>query len=718
MASQAHLERLQARLERLRHTVQADLEALPTLTPEPILSDSDSAGGVKLDPLQTPGDQSAANTVRPGNIPSAPESEPNPDRRYVWLPDAESSYNPTALPAPVRLTNTVTSPPSTLLPCTDLNRGDLGSATKHYCPIVALSRYPYKWCNKTHSQDIAAAFFDQGKFWTREWDLYYVWDIDDHVKPLVLVHEAQVQTLLAEINSRLKLSLRITGEQREDALVSRFPDHPRCRPRYLGRSRSRAEYDSMAGNAPEPGFRAAGEPEGRPLDGRSLEAFKKLMAESFEAQKAKSKAMRAKKQQARLLKHKTLSDQFKRTQRYLGLRPTANVAVTGPGGPPPAIDPKQPTPFTFDQSVVFVCVDVESYERAHHKITEVGIATLDTGELSNVPPGVDGENWRRYVRARHFRIKENAHLVNTDFVRGCPDRFDYGQSTMVSLDEAPKHIAACFSPPFGAHHSNGDDGIEHLMGSMSNTEKRNLIFLGHDTLGDVKYLQNLGYDPLNIDNLLEALDTAVMYRVWRREQNPTALDKILNDFDIAGFNVHNAGNDAVFTVQAMLAICVREASIRGSTEMDNQRRDDRDTRRTAALEEAEQRVKGDAEGWSDYELEGDGGPPVPLTVNPPAPGPSQSIFNGQNRVDKRGTSKGGRGEGPRSAAYDTHEQRQAERGRADRFQRGGNRSYTRGGHVENSNRGRERGCGRGRGRGIANTPPTDNAPDDPVHYNW
>jgi hypothetical protein len=95
----------------------------------------------------------------------------------------------------------------------------------------------------------------------------------------------------------------------------------------------------MAGNAPEPGFRAAGEPEGRPLDGRSLEAFKKLMAESFEAQKAKSKAMRAKKQQARLLKHKTLSDQFKRTQRYLGLRPTANVAVTGPGGPPPAIDP-------------------------------------------------------------------------------------------------------------------------------------------------------------------------------------------------------------------------------------------------------------------------------------------------------------------------------------------------------------------------------------------
>ena len=95
----------------------------------------------------------------------------------------------------------------------------------------------------------------------------------------------------------------------------------------------------MAGDAPEPGFRAAGEPEGRPLEGRSLEAFKQLKAESLEAQKAKSKAMKAKKQQARLLKNRTLSDQFKRTQRYLGLRPTANAATTGPGGPPPAIDP-------------------------------------------------------------------------------------------------------------------------------------------------------------------------------------------------------------------------------------------------------------------------------------------------------------------------------------------------------------------------------------------
>ena len=168
---------------------------------------------------------------------------------------------------------------------------------------------------------------------------YYVWDIDDHAKPLVLVCEEQVQFFLREINEHLKLSLRITDQQREDALVSRFPDHPRCTPRYLGRSRSREDYDTMVKNAPSPELRSAGELESPPLDERTLEAFKQLMEESFEAQRAKNKASKAKKQQDRLLKQKSMADQFKRSQRYLGLRPTGAAGTPHPGGPPPAIDP-------------------------------------------------------------------------------------------------------------------------------------------------------------------------------------------------------------------------------------------------------------------------------------------------------------------------------------------------------------------------------------------
>lgn len=158
---------------------------------------------------------------------------------------------------------------------------------------------------------------------------YYVWDIDNLSKPLIVVRESQVQDLLREINKCLKLDLKITSQQREDALVSRFPDHPRCIPRYLGPSRSHEDYDKMLGNVPDP------ETDYPPLNDRSLEAFKQLMEESFEAQRAKSKASKAKKQQERLVKQKALQDQFKRAQRYLGLRPTIFRAS---GGQTPAVN--------------------------------------------------------------------------------------------------------------------------------------------------------------------------------------------------------------------------------------------------------------------------------------------------------------------------------------------------------------------------------------------
>ena len=164
---------LAARLERLRKIVQADLAALPDRAVEPIASDSDASGGVPLEPLvETVNKQTAADVVQPPTKPltKKPSTELlNTDRRYVWLKDAESSYNPSAI---TKTALTASPPKSTAkLPSSKLNRGDLAPATQHYAPIVALAKYPYKWCDRTHSQDIASAFFDQGKFWAREWDL-------------------------------------------------------------------------------------------------------------------------------------------------------------------------------------------------------------------------------------------------------------------------------------------------------------------------------------------------------------------------------------------------------------------------------------------------------------------------------------------------------------------------------------------------------------------
>ncbi|EFQ87279.1 hypothetical protein PTT_17296 [Pyrenophora teres f. teres 0-1] len=671
-----------ARLDRLRKLIEPDLGVLPNrpACPGP-KSDSDDDGGVLLEPTASHVPHSKPTAPNKADLTIKAPVE-NTDHRFVWVKDAESSFNPNL--DSMRLT-TAPYPPSgaTKLPAIDLQRGDLASARNHYTPIQALAKYPYKYCEKTHMQGIASAFFDQGKFWEREWDLYYVWDLEV-TKPLILVRENQVQALLAEINKHLKLGLLITDQQREEGLVLRFPDHPRCLPRYLGRSYSREDVDTMARNAPSENHRAAGEASHPPLKDGTVEEFRQMMEKAAEAQKAKSKASKVKKQQDRLVKNKTMVDQFKRAQRYLGLR--ATIQDGGMHGLSPAIDPLMPAPFAFDQSVVFVCIDVESFERDHNKITEVGVATLDTEDLVGVAPGVDGEAWRDLIQARHFRIKEYRHLINHDFVKGCPDSFKFGQSTVIPLGEARDHVARCFQPPFGAQVIDADE-------SMESTEPRRIIFLGHDTMSDIDYLKKLKFDP-STENIVELMDTATMYR-------------ILADLGIAGWDLHNAGNDAVYTVQAMLAVCVREAAMRG-TQLDELREKERTSRLNSALEEAEQKAQYDAEGWSDHEADGDGGGPVPLAVSGmPNSLPAQSRAIPQyDGASDRGR-EWGRGRGGIAVSGDYgHGRSQGglTSNSADDYRRRSEQRVRRGsvqaqGEGRGRSRGRSFGRGRGRGRG-------------------
>jgi hypothetical protein len=367
------------------------------------------------------------------------------------------------------------------------------------------------------------------------------------------VCESQFQQLLNEINSRLGLKLRITDAQREEGLVVRFPDHPECLPRYLGRSRSKDEIEAMTDQAPDEAFRAPAERHVGSPDSGTLEQFKHLMQDLYDVQKKKNKAKREKNHVERLARQSSLVDNFKRAQCYLGLRAGESTA----SGPAQSIDSTSPPPFAFDQEVVFISVDVESYERAHHRITEIGVATLDTRDLTGVPPGPDGVGWRDMIKARHFRIKENMHLVNSDFVSGHPDGFMFGGSTIVALEKASKHVAACFIPPFGVHATNTpEEVIVNMLGEPDSTEKRKIILLGHDIMGDIKYLQQLGCDHLTAEIITESLDTAKLHQAWRREQNTTSLGRIMCDLDVAAWKLHNAGNDAVYTVSYQTIILI------------------------------------------------------------------------------------------------------------------------------------------------------------------
>lgn len=246
-------------------------------------------------------------------------------------------------------------------------------------------------------------------------------------------------------------------------------------------------------------------------------------------------------------------------------------------------------PYAFDSDTIFISVDIESWERSHNTITEIGVAILDTRDIKHVAPGHRGNKWFEHIRAKHFRIKEHANYVNTDFVHGCPDKFEFGTSDFVKLSHAPKAIEALFNHPYGREASMYEDN--------GTPEKRNIVFVGHDATNDTSYLRQLGYDPIELPNLIEVMDTALMHRALVRGPNNRSLGQVLYELEISGWNLHNAGNDAVYTMQAMLAMSV-DAAERDEESLAEQRKVELEARIAAAKQLAEQRAREEAEGWS------------------------------------------------------------------------------------------------------------------------
>lgn len=64
--------------------------------------------------------------------------------------------------------------PSLNSPKTDNRLGEVSPLGCRFCPILALAKFPYRYLIRSawsSQQLIASKFFDEGKFWQREWNL-------------------------------------------------------------------------------------------------------------------------------------------------------------------------------------------------------------------------------------------------------------------------------------------------------------------------------------------------------------------------------------------------------------------------------------------------------------------------------------------------------------------------------------------------------------------
>ncbi len=216
-------------------------------------------------------------------------------------------------------------------------------------------------------------------------------------------------------------------------------------------------------------------------------------------------------------------------------------------GPPIYGDLELP-PNDFDTMVIFISVDDEAFEFDQKLVTEIGVSTLDTVDLLGLQPGAKGKDWAAKIRSRHFRIREHSHRLNKVHVEGCPDKFDFGQSEWISKQDVVSVLKGCFSPSRSACSS----------GTC------NAVLVGHDVAADMKYLKEFGFDVARM--ISDCIDTSDLYKAPRRDGRQSALSTLLLQYGIAAKYLHNAGNDARYTLRVMVAIALDGSQNRRNAE--------------------------------------------------------------------------------------------------------------------------------------------------------
>jgi hypothetical protein len=361
------------------------------------------------------------------------------------------------------------------------------------------------------------------------------------MKPVLFVPTYQFTHLLDVVNAKLETQFTIPHGRNKERFMMSFGVGNSPLPRFLGRSHSAESFKalSMAIPAPHP------DDDLTKVTKLGVEEFRQLLRRTRADRKKGKKSDRNRPK--RIQMHQDWGRSVKRVQRYLGLRGRAadEMAVKLAD-----LDFTRPMVHEPENSVLFVAIDVEAWEQDHGLITEVGIAMLDTTQLKGIAPGEDGQNWLQLISARHIRVKENSWATNSRYVQGCADCFDFGTTEFVEQSLISELIK---------------DVIDRATFSNSSAP-RPVVLVFHESSADIKYLKHLSYHVEAARNVIDVADTREMHQYVLRSNDSASLASVLSYLDIPYRYLHNAGNDAVYTLQAMVGLAVKRMGMSMETQ--------------------------------------------------------------------------------------------------------------------------------------------------------
>lgn len=195
------------------------------------------------------------------------------------------------------------------------------------------------------------------------------------------------------------------------------------------------------------------------------------------------------------------------------------------------------------RSTICFSIDVEAYEWDTKVITEIGISIYDPREnINSIVP---------LFRNYHLIVSEALHLRNKNWVCDMRECYLLDESLVMTLSECVQFIQSLIN--------------FYLIPTSGTEETWNRAIVGHNVAGDLKWLRSLN---VNIPDYVSTdfhkykphlrpvfvLDTELLYSYCYGSFG-SSLGRLLRLFGLPHAFLHNAGNDAHYTLKLLMHMC-------------------------------------------------------------------------------------------------------------------------------------------------------------------
>ncbi|EJS42129.1 YDR514C [Saccharomyces arboricola H-6] len=192
-------------------------------------------------------------------------------------------------------------------------------------------------------------------------------------------------------------------------------------------------------------------------------------------------------------------------------------------------------------------IDVEAFEFDTDIVTEIGISIYDPREnIHSLTP---------IIRSYHLIVAEALPLRNKKFVCDFKDCFLLGESLVLPLEQCVEFIQSLIN--------------FYMKCETEQDSSWERAFIGHSISGDIRWLKKIGVRIPELDNELgtpeklvkgkcpqkhaKMFDTEKIYSICYGKKG-SSLGKLLRLCHMPHAFLHNAGNDAYYTLNLMLKL--------------------------------------------------------------------------------------------------------------------------------------------------------------------